>query len=304
MTPTASSVGGASSSLLTAAIPSVRSTSTLNATVGSPAPDGTAYVEPVVAGDGIYSWQLVPGGLMYRSYLAGPREPRLASVWMHTRDDGWIWEPVLGGRAGLVRYGTDDVFRPEGYQVDIEGAVFPRLDQGGEVVSNDYRFGVPLTMRRGPWEAKFGYYHFCSHLGDEYMIKNPLSYLTRLNYVRNSLVLGVGYYLTPSIRVYSEADYAFQTDDGARPWEFQFGAELSDPGPTGAWGAPFVAVNGHLRQVNNYGGSVNAQAGWQWRGRTGHLCRIGAQYFNGMCEQGEFYNRAEQQIGAGIWYDF
>ena len=28
------------------------------------------------------------------------------------------------------------------------------------------------------------------------------------------------------------------------------------------------------------------------------------QYFNGMSEQREFYNRFEEQIGAGIWYDY
>jgi hypothetical protein len=82
------------------------------------------------------------------------------------------------------------------------------------------------------------------------------------------------------------------------------GAEYSPAGPTGPWGAPFFAVNGHLRQVNDFGGNVTAQTGWQWRGNTGHLLRIGMQYFNGMSEQGQFYNRFEEHIGGGLWYDF
>jgi hypothetical protein len=297
------SAAGSASSLLLPSAEAIPNTGALDAAAAGRPFDNNAYFTQSLANDGIWSLQLLPSGLMYKSYLASLHEPRFASVWMRTRAQGWIWEPVLGGRGGLVRYGTDNSFRPEGYQVDIEGGVLPRLDQDGDVVSSDFRFGVPVTTRQGPWEAKFGYYHFCAHLGDEYMLKYPGAF-TRLNYVRDSLVLGVAYYLHPSLRIYSEAGYAFHTDGGAKPWEFQFGAEFSPPEPTGLRGAPFVAINGHLRQENDFGGNVNAQAGWQWRGRNGQLWRMGAQYFNGMSEQGEFYNRFEEQFGAGVWYDF
>ena len=61
----------------------------------------------------------------------------------------------------------------------------------------------------------------------------------------------------------------------------------------------FFAVNAHLREENDYGGNFTVQTGWQWRGRTGHLLRLGMQYFNGMSEQYEFYNKFEEQIGVG-----
>ena len=67
---------------------------------------------------------------------------------------------------------------------------------------------------------------------------------------------------------------------------------------------PFFAINGHLRQVNDFGGNMTVQTGWQWRGCTGHSLRIGVQYFNGMSEEGQFYDKFEEQIGGGIWYDF
>jgi len=128
-------------------------------------------------------------GFMYKSYLAGQRESRLAWQWVHERKQGWLWDASLGARAGLVRFGSDNDFWPQGWQVDVEGAAFPRLDADRDVVSNDYRIGVPLTTRQGPWEMKIGYYHLCSHLGDEYLLKT--SGVTRLNYVRDSAVLGM-----------------------------------------------------------------------------------------------------------------
>ena len=46
------------------------------------------------------------------------------------------------------------------------------------------------------------------------------------------------------------------------------------------------------------------QTGWQWRGPSGHLMRLGLEYFNGKSEQYQFTNDYEQQIGVGLWYDF
>ena len=46
------------------------------------------------------SWQLTPDGLIYRSYLAGMREPRLAGVWEYDRKLGWMLDAAVGGRVG------------------------------------------------------------------------------------------------------------------------------------------------------------------------------------------------------------
>jgi hypothetical protein len=264
--------------------------------------DVNAYVERSLTSAEPWSWQAVPNGLLYKSYLAGGKEPRFASEWVHDRDQGWLWDVALGGRVGLVRLGTDNDFWPQGYQLDIEGAAFPRLDHNRDLISNDYRFGIPLTTRQGPFEAKFGYYHLSSHMGDEFMLSNLGC--RRLNYVRESLLLGTAVYLNPSLRLYSEVGYAFYVDGGAEPWEFQFGADFSPAEPSGFWGAPFFAINGHLRQENDFGGNLAVETGWQWRGRGGHLMRVGMRYFNGMSDQYQFFDRFEEQIGAGVWYDY
>jgi hypothetical protein len=263
-----------------------------------------ALVEPNFNSEENWTWQTLPTGLMYKSYLAGGREPRLACQWVHERNEGWLWDCTVGGRVGVLRYGTDNDLWPQGWQLDVEGAAFPRLNMEHErdVDTVDFRAGMLLTTRQGPWEFKFGYYHLSSHLGDEYMIRNP-DY-RRINYVRESTVAGLAFYPHPSVRLYSEAGWAFYTDGGAKPWEFQFGVDFSPPEPTGCGGAPFFAINAHLRQENDFGGNLTVQTGWQWRGRSGHLLRIGLQYFNGLSDQYQFYDRFEEQIGMGLWYDF
>ncbi|MGA2620606.1 MAG: DUF1207 domain-containing protein [Thermoguttaceae bacterium] len=251
-----------------------------------------------------WSWQILPDGLMYRNYLAGSEEPRFASQWVHDSRLGGLWDVTLGGHVGMLRYGTQDALQPEGWQVDIDGAAFPRLDASRNLDSCDFRFGIPLTFRQGPWETKFGYYHLSSHLVDLYLIQNPSALATRINYVREAVVWGVAYRPLPDWRLYGEANWAFHEDGGAKPWEFQFGVEMSSMQPTGLRGTPFLAVNGSLRQDVDYGGNVTVEAGWQWRGATGHLFRVGAQYFNGKSEQRQFYRDYENFIGGGIWYDY
>jgi hypothetical protein len=252
-----------------------------------------------------WDWHLLPNGLIYRSYLAGLKEPRMGTAISWDDGYGTVWDSALGGRIGLVRYGTADAMLPDGYELDVEGAAFPRLDPEDDldVVTNDYRVGVPLTHGRGAWRTKLAYYHFCAHLGDEFLLKNPG--VQRRNYVRDAIVLGRSYYILPELRLYAEAAWSFKATDGAEPWEFQFGADYAPAFETGWRGAPFAAINGHLREELDFGGNLTVQVGWAWRsGLTGRLMRTGVQYYNGAAEPFEFLGVEENKIGWGLWCDY
>lgn len=274
---------------------------------GTPSPDGILDSLSWCASDGEpWRLQLLPVGLMYRSYLAGPREPRFGYEWLYdTNRERWVNEVALGGRMGVLRFGNRDPQTPQGWQLDIEGAAFPRLAAGSlDLIAADFRFGIPLTLRQGPYQAKLAFYHLSSHAGDEFLINAPPDF-TRINFSRNALVLGAGYYLLPDFRLYTEVGYGLLNDGGNQPWEFQFGAEYRPSQPTGLWGAPFWAVNAHLREEVDFGGSFTPEAGWAWRGlNSGHLFRAGFQYFNGHTRQFEFLGRTEELVGMGIWSDF
>jgi hypothetical protein len=169
--------------------------------------------------------------------------------------------------------------------------------------SSDYRFGIPITYGRGNTQYKFAYYHLSSHLGDEFIELNPG--FVRINYSRDAFVFGVSHYPWPAVRLYGEMGFAFRTDGGSEPWEFQFGVDYAPAEETGIHGAPFVAANAHLREEVNFGGSGVLQAGWAWRGGgTGRLFRVGLQYYNGKSSQFQFFKQSEQQTGFALWYDY
>lgn len=269
--------------------------------------DDPANVDPNMAYDEPWTWQLLPNTLIWHSYMAGTREPCFRSVWSDVKGTR-VWDVTLGARVGIWRYGTtcDANGRPNGWQMDIDGAAMPRLfpdTPSTELVACDYRFGLTQTYGNGPFQAKFGYAHLSSHAGDEFLIANPS--FVRLNYVRDSVLAAIGYYVTDDIRIYGEIAYALGAEDGAEPLELQYGIEYSPVPYNGRTGAPFAALNCDLREELNFDGDVVVQVGWQWR-RTasGHRFRLGAQYYDGYSEQGEFFNVRERKVGFGMWYDF
>ena len=274
-----------------------------------------------------WCWQILPNNLIYTSYLAGPKEPRLATVWYDDtgpspipgrggEQNGWLWDSTLGGRVSILRYGSNTELHPQGFEIQIEGAAFVRLDpeDDRDLRSADYRFGIPLVYGLGRWQTKLAYYHNSAHIGDEFYEKyNPP--FQRVNYVRDVIVLGNSYYMYDWLRLYGEVGWSFFNSGGSEPWEFQFGTELIQARPTGIRGAPFFAVNGMTRQELNWGGNVCAQVGWAWRGyQSEKLFRLGFEYLYGSDPQYEFTKTDaatgritalnQNRAGIGMWYDF
>ncbi|WP_254508448.1 DUF1207 domain-containing protein [Anatilimnocola floriformis] len=257
-----------------------------------------------VAGGEQWDWVLLPTSIIYRSYLAGAKESRYGAQIIHETDHYALWDATLGTRVGLLRYGNQSVFNPEGFQIDAEGSAQVRLDirNNVDVQAVDFRGGVPLTYGIGPHRFKFGYYHLSSHLGDEFLLKNPT--YNRLNFARDVLISGYSYFWTEKLRFYGEVGWAFYTDV-TEPWELQFGVDWAPQKPTGFRGEPFFAVNVHLREELNFSGNFTAQIGWAWVGnQNAHMLRMGLHYFNGGSSEFSFYRENEQQIGVGVWYDF
>jgi len=256
-------------------------------------------------GDDGYWLQFAPTSLLYKSYLAGEKESRIAANWLVDKDRGLIFETALGGRVGLVRYGNSDPLNPEGWQLDLEGAALPRVDpklESDPLEAVDFRVGFLSTWRSGPTAVKAGYYHLSSHAGDEFLINNPTFH--RINYVRDSAIIGISQDLTPDVTAYGEFAYAFGAEAGAEPIELQYGLQYT-PKVTGWPGSPFVAVNGHTREDFGWITSINMQAGWLFRSRsTNRTFRLGMQYYDGPSMQWEFVNRHESLFGGGIWFDY
>jgi hypothetical protein len=251
-----------------------------------------------------WRFTLMPKSLIWHSYLAGVHEPRFASVWSNDKNEGWQWDVALGGRVSMFRYGSKDKPQPDGWELQLEGAAMPQLDpeHSVDVNATDYRVGVPLVYGNGPYQMKFGFYHISSHLGDEFMIRNPT--VERINFGRNAIAWGHSYYTTPDLRLYGEIDWAWDCMF-SEPWNFQFGFDYAPILRAGNQAAPFIAMNCQLYEELDFSGSFTAQTGWAWRyGADRRMFRVGLQYYTGNSQQYEFYKQYSQTLGLGLWYDY
>ncbi len=257
--------------------------------------------------DSTYELQILPTGLLYRSYLAGEKEPRMMwSALYDLKRDRTIWETALGGRVGLLRYGTHGAIKPQGYQLDLEGAVFARLipaEPSTMLEGADFRFGLLNTWREDRLAVKWGYYHVSAHLGDEFLLVNP-DY-DRINYVRDAAIVGLTADVFDDAQVYGEVANALGSQGGAKPWEFQFGAQYVPTAAISQFGSPYLGANTYHREDFAFRGGLNLIAGWNWFGdKTGERLRIGMQYYRGPSLQYSFFDRRERLIGGGVWLDY
>lgn len=256
--------------------------------------------------DSVWDWTVIPHDLIFQSFAGGPREPRLSSMIVHSDTFGWVWELEAGARVGVLRYGSRPGHRPEGWQLDVEGAAFPRLNIDDNMILDavDFKVGVPITYGQGPWQWEFTWYHISAHVGDEFLLQNPT--FNRLDYLRDAFTTALSYYATDDLRLYGEIEYAYNTNDGAEPWHFQFGVDYVPAQPNvSRYPTPFFAANAQLREEVNFGGGFNLFAGFQWRGASSNkVLRIGGQYYNGESFQFSFFDEHEELIGLGIMYEF
>lgn len=251
-------------------------------------------------------WQILPEGLLYRTYLAGDKESRMQLLSLHDSVSQRQLMDATLGRVGLLRNGSVGGDNPQGFQLDLDGAVFARVlpDEPSTMLEgSDYRAGLTGTWREDNTAWRFGYSHISSHIGDEFLLANPNT--PRLNYVRDSVLAGISQDLTESLRLYGEIAWAAGVSGGAKPLELQAGSEWT-PEPKSRWsGAPFLAVHGHYREEQGSLIGVNTTGGWNWRGnRSGHRLKLGANYYHGPSLQFSFVDRRESLVGGGVWLDF
>ena len=270
------------------------------------APHSTTVVvssSPSLSAGHEWYFDFLPEGLIYRPYLAGPKESR-TGIQFYNTSDRWQFDSSIGAQWGLMRYGTQDSVFPLGWQLDMEAsAQFRHSDFASQnVLTNDIRFGLPLSFSRNNHKTKLGLYFLRSNPSSR-----VLDIIEDINddefFQREALVLGHSIYLSDNFRIYGEIGYAFSSKVSDK-WEFQFGAECAPVQKTGILGAPFLAANAYLREEVDFGGIFNLQAGWAWRKRSGRLFRIGLHYANGKSNHFTMHDLFEQQMGFGMWYDF
>jgi hypothetical protein len=255
-----------------------------------------------------YEYVTLPSTLLWKPPIANLREPQFYGIFHNIKGQSYI-DTAIGAEFELGRIapkGKSDPNRQlenEGLGLDVFGAVFTRFNQKRFLTSIDYRAGIPLVYKKGPWSTKLSYEHTSTHIGDEY---SQAYHVYQKPLVLDEVVFGLSRYWGEHLRTYGQFGYAFNTakeTNANNRTRFDWGISYSNYDDTGPTGRPFAAFDMDIRSYQGYTPNNSFQLGWQWVNQ-GRSVRLAFQYFEGKSMYGQFYTKSENWYGFGGYYNF
>lgn len=253
-----------------------------------------------------WNLEILPDRHLYRPYLADPRQSR-SSVKVQCpvdpRKGNLKIENCLGTTRPLALWTNPDNPDEEA-GLALEAGVFSRFDisQDWDMDGADYRFGFPFAYRHGDVTLKLHLWHLTSHLGDEYLTRNPEA--ERASYHNDEAALGLSWQATPSLRAYTEIAYGIYTGPATGKGRAQLGMEcVGEPWKGNL--VPYAALDLSTRKELNWDWNLCVQGGLLIRSRgKGNGFRFLVEYYRGHDQQTQFKSGREHYLSIGAVADF
>ncbi len=193
-----------------------------------------------------------PNKSVFWPLLAAPRENGLyASLISFEMDEG----PLIDGRIvaadvqlgyllEIRRFQTATERRPA-LDLGLQFTITPRFNLSQpqrDLINTDFRIGIPFGLAYGRLQARVGYLHESSHLGDEIILRSGIELLEQST--RDALELTVALLAGEMVRVYAGGAWNWNHSIANEDLQAWAGIEV-DPGRTDparhVW--PYLAVD-------------------------------------------------------------
>jgi uncharacterized protein DUF1207 len=251
---------------------------------------------------------LLPGGQLFRPFIADPRWPHFAASYQY-----YLNEPGIT-HVGAVSFGeTFTLYRDRlgrgWWEFGVQAGVFAVFDvaaQSKDLINADYVVGLLGGYRYGEFSALGRLFHQSSHVGDEFLLENRVRNRVNLSYESVDLRLSYDFF-RDAFRLYGGGGYLFDQEPATlKPWSLQWGAEFRSPwpGPESVW-RPIAAVDFQNREENDWHVDISARAGIQFEGvLVSRNLQLLLEYFRGHSPNGQFYKQKLDYLGLGMHFHF
>ncbi|RMD91049.1 MAG: DUF1207 domain-containing protein [Calditrichaeota bacterium] len=235
-----------------------------------------------------------PSERIFYRLLADPREVRFAMGFLLKRNE---FSGNIGYSGGLVQFQIGDI----PVQMRIESMAFLVLkttSQTFPIQTSDFYFGLPFDFRFNQISARLKWAHVSSHLGDEI----PRASEIRIDFSREFWQLLLSYDGS-QLRFYGGFLWAYHVLPRVGPWTLQFGMEWTERKHFHS-PYPYFAVDIKPRQEVGWAPDFNSQVGVVFGNHQKRAIRLALEYFNGHSNQGQFFQRKENDVNIVINFDF
>lgn len=251
--------------------------------------------------------QFLPSSKLFAPLIADPRWPRfaLSAIWyLDDPELGLAGEASFGVNLPLVRFPTAS--RGD-FELGIAGGVFSVFDfesESFDLINSDFVGGLFGSYRFGDASATLRFYHQSSHLGDEYLLRDPVE---RVNLSFEVLDLLLSYDIRPWLRAYGGGGLIVHREPSIDRGLLEVGTEIESPRAwLGGWLRPFAALDLQFREESDW--KTDLSLAWGLELEHPRLRRtpvaLVAEYYRGRSPNGQFYVRRIETIGIGAQVDF
>jgi len=276
----------------------------------STTPPQLATVAPTQEKSGRPEYELgfLPGGNLFEPLIADPRWPHFSVAYQN-----YLGDQELNNVASVTFGESIALYRnraPFGglWEVGFQAGVFSIFDLDGpsfDLINTDFAGGITASYRVKDFSTFFRIFHQSSHLGDEFLLRNPIN---RLNLSFEGADLKLSYRFFDWLRLYAGGTYLFDRDPSdLKPWVAQAGIELQSPWRLWADSTRLIAAADlqHL-QEHNWSTEISVRSGLQFERPKNFMRKIQLllEYYNGHSPNGQFFDRKIEYIGAGIHLHF
>lgn len=219
----------------------------------------------------------------------------------------------IGDMFGLGRWSGA---RPgDGVQLSLSASVFAQFDLRSasyDLLNTDYIIGVPLTIRRGRGSMRVRLYHQSSHLGDEYLLREPPNRRDRENLSFEAVEATLSVDAGP-LRMYGGGEMLFNREPADLAGTVAHaGAEFRPA----TWVVPLGGLGGFrflaatdvkTSKEHDWKPSVSARAGLEYDRAhgaepPGRRWGVFAEYYEGPSPYGQFFRERVRYAGIGVHF--
>lgn len=255
-----------------------------------------------------------PAGTLFCPMLADRRET-VSYLGAVDFNSPWVGTTVamtsIGDHIPLFRapLGAPD----SAVQLSLAAAVIALFDLNVstfDFLHADFIVGVPLAVRRGAWSFRLRPYHWSSHIGDEFLLREPQS-VARKEISLEAIELLVARTIGP-LRVVGGGEWWAQRVPSELPGGVGvLGVELKSPGKLqlGDYMVVRGRAGGHVRWSSvEPGPSASLRAGFEFgRGSPGWgpERRVGVmvEWFDGNSPFGQFFEEHLRFFGLSLYFN-